>query len=64
MQFAINTPNFALYSDARLLAELAHEAEEAGWDGFFLWDHVGAGPEWPASLADCCITVPRMKCRS
>ena len=27
MQFAINTPNFALYSDARLLAELAHEGE-------------------------------------
>jgi alkanesulfonate monooxygenase SsuD/methylene tetrahydromethanopterin reductase-like flavin-dependent oxidoreductase (luciferase family) len=24
----------------QLLAELAHEAEEAGWDGFFLWDQV------------------------
>lgn len=27
-------------SDPRLLAELAHEAERAGWDGFFIWDHV------------------------
>ena len=30
MQFAINTPNFGQYGDARVLAELAHEAEEAG----------------------------------
>ncbi|HLL80596.1 MAG TPA: LLM class flavin-dependent oxidoreductase, partial [Ktedonobacteraceae bacterium] len=26
--------------DARVLADLANEAEEAGWDGFFLWDQV------------------------
>jgi len=40
MQFAINTPNFDFFGDPRLLAELAHEAEESGWDGFFLWDHI------------------------
>ncbi|MBJ7331996.1 MAG: LLM class flavin-dependent oxidoreductase [Solirubrobacteraceae bacterium] len=27
-------------SDPRLIAELAAEAEQAGWDGFFLWDHL------------------------
>jgi alkanesulfonate monooxygenase SsuD/methylene tetrahydromethanopterin reductase-like flavin-dependent oxidoreductase (luciferase family) len=26
--------------DPRLLAELSRRAEAAGWDGFFLWDHV------------------------
>jgi alkanesulfonate monooxygenase SsuD/methylene tetrahydromethanopterin reductase-like flavin-dependent oxidoreductase (luciferase family) len=26
--------------DPRLVAELASEAEERGWDGFFLWDHI------------------------
>ena len=26
--------------DPRLLAELAASAEDGGWDGFFLWDHV------------------------
>ncbi len=26
--------------DARTLGELARAAEEAGWDGFFCWDHV------------------------
>ena len=40
MRFAINLPNFGAYADPRLLAELAHEAEESGWDGLFLWDHV------------------------
>jgi alkanesulfonate monooxygenase SsuD/methylene tetrahydromethanopterin reductase-like flavin-dependent oxidoreductase (luciferase family) len=39
MKFAIHAPNFATYSDPRAMAELAHEAEDAGWDGFFLWDH-------------------------
>jgi alkanesulfonate monooxygenase SsuD/methylene tetrahydromethanopterin reductase-like flavin-dependent oxidoreductase (luciferase family) len=42
MRYAINIPNFGAIGDARALAELAHEAEESGWDGFFLWDHMGA----------------------
>ena len=40
MKFALNVPNFGEYGDARVLAGLAHEAEESGWDGFFLWDHI------------------------
>ena len=40
MQYALYLPNFGAEHSARSLAELAHEAEEAGWDGFFLWDHV------------------------
>ena len=41
MCFAIDTPNFGDYSEPRMLAELACEAEAAGRDGFFLWDHIG-----------------------
>lgn len=40
MRFAAYVPNFGPYGDARMLADLAFEAEEAGWDGFFLWDQV------------------------
>jgi len=40
MRYGVYVPNFGPYGDARTLAELAHEAEEAGWDGFFLWDQV------------------------
>lgn len=40
MQYGVYVPNFGPYGDARVLADLAFEAEEAGWDGFFLWDQV------------------------
>lgn len=43
MKFGFYTPNFDFCGDARLLAELAHEAEACGWDGFFLWDHLQFG---------------------
>jgi alkanesulfonate monooxygenase SsuD/methylene tetrahydromethanopterin reductase-like flavin-dependent oxidoreductase (luciferase family) len=44
MRFAINLPNFGTFAAPRLLAELAAEAEAAGWDGFFIWDHTRPGP--------------------
>lgn len=46
MYYGINIPQFGPYGDAAVLAELAREAEEAGWDGFFIWDHVLFDPDW------------------
>lgn len=40
MKFAVNVPNFGVYADAVSLVDLARRAEQAGWDGFFLWDHI------------------------
>ena len=40
MNFGIDVPNHGDYSDPGLLVELACEAEAAGWDGFFIWDHL------------------------
>ncbi len=40
MKYAISVPNFGPFGDARVLADLARDAEDAGWDGFFIWDHV------------------------
>jgi alkanesulfonate monooxygenase SsuD/methylene tetrahydromethanopterin reductase-like flavin-dependent oxidoreductase (luciferase family) len=40
MRFGVNVPIFGEYADVGLLAELAVEAEEAGWDGFWVWDHL------------------------
>lgn len=40
MRFGLDLPPFGPLSDARTLAELAREAEDAGWDGFFIWDHM------------------------
>jgi alkanesulfonate monooxygenase SsuD/methylene tetrahydromethanopterin reductase-like flavin-dependent oxidoreductase (luciferase family) len=40
MRYGMSLPNVGPCADARLVAELAHDAEGAGWDGFYLWDHV------------------------
>lgn len=40
MKFAINLPNFGYGFTPQELIEIAVEAEQAGWEGFFLWDHM------------------------
>jgi len=40
MQYAVDIPNFDAYADPRTVVALAVEAEAAGWDGFFVWDHL------------------------
>ncbi len=44
MKRAIFVAPFGELADARALASLAARAEERGWDGFFLWDHVRYSP--------------------
>jgi alkanesulfonate monooxygenase SsuD/methylene tetrahydromethanopterin reductase-like flavin-dependent oxidoreductase (luciferase family) len=46
MKFGISLPPFAEFADVRFLAEIARDAESAGWDGFFLWDHVFFDPSF------------------
>lgn len=38
MHYGLDMPTTGEYADARVLAQLAAEAEAAGWDGFFIWD--------------------------
>ncbi|MDK3157373.1 LLM class flavin-dependent oxidoreductase [Kamptonema cortianum] len=40
MKYGLTMPPFGPYADPKYLASIAREAEEAGWDGFFIWDHV------------------------
>lgn len=40
MRFSINIPNFGDFADPRTVARVAAAAEQAGWDGLFVWDHV------------------------
>jgi alkanesulfonate monooxygenase SsuD/methylene tetrahydromethanopterin reductase-like flavin-dependent oxidoreductase (luciferase family) len=49
MRYALNIPAFGPFADVRVLASLASEAEEAGWDGFFIWDHIQAERGLPVS---------------
>jgi alkanesulfonate monooxygenase SsuD/methylene tetrahydromethanopterin reductase-like flavin-dependent oxidoreductase (luciferase family) len=40
MRYGVVLPNMLSGGDARTLAKLAREVEEAGWDGVFIWDCV------------------------
>ena len=44
MKRGIFVAPFGELFDPRVLAELAARAEERGWDGFFLWDHIRYTP--------------------
>ena len=52
MRYAVNVPNFEDYSDVRTVAALAADAEAAGWDGFFVWDHLAFVKAWRLRIAD------------
>jgi len=62
MHYGFITPNWGDYGDPRLLAELACEAEAAGWEGFFIWDHI----KWPAQdpTADPWVALAAMAMRT
>ncbi|MFC3500645.1 LLM class flavin-dependent oxidoreductase [Micromonospora krabiensis] len=46
-RYAVGLPNVGPFADARTLVELAVAAEERGWDGVFLWDHLLYHDDWP-----------------
>lgn len=56
MRFAIGLPNVGDFGDPGLLLELAVLAEDAGWDGCFVWDHLlYHDPSW--AVADPLIVT-------
>jgi alkanesulfonate monooxygenase SsuD/methylene tetrahydromethanopterin reductase-like flavin-dependent oxidoreductase (luciferase family) len=56
MQFGFVLPR----GDARTAADLAHEAEESGWDGFFVWEPVWGVDAW-VSLAAAAMRTERIR---
>lgn len=38
MKYGVTLPNLGVGDDPRILADMAREAEDAGWDGVFVWD--------------------------
>ncbi len=55
MRHAIYLPPFGPFGDVHALVELAVAAEDAGWDGFFLWDHIQYEAAVP--LADAWVAL-------
>ena len=41
MHTGLYLPNFGSWGDPTAMVNLATDAEASGWDGFFIWDHIG-----------------------
>ena len=57
MNYGVYLPNFGDEVSAAALAELAAEAEQAGWDGFFLWDHMLYSKSQKLNIVDPWIAL-------
>lgn len=58
MKFAIHIHNFGPFADPKLIAEVARDADEAGWDGVFVADHlIQSHAGTPQPLADPWIAL-------
>jgi alkanesulfonate monooxygenase SsuD/methylene tetrahydromethanopterin reductase-like flavin-dependent oxidoreductase (luciferase family) len=57
VRYGVSVPNFGVGVDARAIGELAREAEESGWDGFFLWDHLLAFSPGPVPVVDPWVAL-------
>jgi alkanesulfonate monooxygenase SsuD/methylene tetrahydromethanopterin reductase-like flavin-dependent oxidoreductase (luciferase family) len=63
MRYAIGLPNVGEFGDPALLVELAVAAEDAGWDGVFVWDHLlYKDPSWP--VANPAVTTAAIAART
>jgi alkanesulfonate monooxygenase SsuD/methylene tetrahydromethanopterin reductase-like flavin-dependent oxidoreductase (luciferase family) len=61
MKRAIDVAPFGELADPRVLAELATAAEEHGWAGFFVWDHITYRPPVRA-VADPWVGLAAVAC--
>jgi alkanesulfonate monooxygenase SsuD/methylene tetrahydromethanopterin reductase-like flavin-dependent oxidoreductase (luciferase family) len=57
MKYGLDIATDGDYCDPRALADLAVEAECAGWDGFFVWDVLFAEGSMDKPIADPWITL-------
>lgn len=62
LRFGLSLANFGDFADARLVADLARAAEDAGWDALLVWDHLAftwgppSGDPWTLVTAAALAT--------
>jgi len=63
LRCAVGVPTVGPFGDPLLLVELAVAAEEHGWDGFFIWDHLlYRDPSW--NVADPVVVIAAVAART
>jgi len=56
VRFAVSIPCFGPWGDPAVHTETAAITEAAGWDGYFIWDHIRAG-DWAGPVVDPWVTL-------
>lgn len=57
VRYGVHVPNMWEYGDPGVIAELAELAEDGGWDGFFVWDHVLFDKADPPDVCDPWVAL-------
>ena len=64
LRHALYLPPFEELADPLVMIDLAVAAEETGWDGLFLWDHVLRPPEEATRIADVWVQLAGVAART
>jgi alkanesulfonate monooxygenase SsuD/methylene tetrahydromethanopterin reductase-like flavin-dependent oxidoreductase (luciferase family) len=57
LRYGVHVQNSGDFGDAAVLARLARDAEMAGWDGFFIWDHILFEVQQPTPVVDPWVAL-------
>jgi alkanesulfonate monooxygenase SsuD/methylene tetrahydromethanopterin reductase-like flavin-dependent oxidoreductase (luciferase family) len=60
----VHVPNLRQYGDPAVLVGLAVDAEAAGWDGFFVWDHILHRRLEPEAVVDPWVVLAACAART
>src|SRR5438105_64168 len=66
VRYGVEVTGFGSYANASFVAEIAAAAEQSGWDGVFIWDHIGwvmgipCGDPW-VSMAAAAVATTRVR---
>jgi alkanesulfonate monooxygenase SsuD/methylene tetrahydromethanopterin reductase-like flavin-dependent oxidoreductase (luciferase family) len=63
-RYGVHVPNMWEYGDPSVIAGLAELAEQSGWDGFFVWDHVLYDLRDPPDVCDPWIALAAAAART
>jgi alkanesulfonate monooxygenase SsuD/methylene tetrahydromethanopterin reductase-like flavin-dependent oxidoreductase (luciferase family) len=64
MQYGVYVQNFGEYGDPHNLIALALDAEQAGWDGLFVWDHLQLYRHSDIPVVDAWIALAGIAART
>lgn len=64
MLYGLDIPTAGTYAHPQTLADLAADAEAAGWDGFFLWDILFAQDQMTVPVVDPWIALAAIAART